>query len=244
MKSFPLLAAVAKANRLFLMRTVRYLAKSGIRQFIDIGGGVPTLENTHQVADKVVSDCRVVYVESDPVAVAHAEILLDQDGDPDRHAVVCADPGSPVELWERSCDTWMIDPHEPVALLLASVTDNFQIWRCGGDLGANAVVRYRELLPVGSHLAISHITTDGVPNETINQLRALTELYSDSCKNKLTWRSRTEMAALFGDFELVAPGVVWTTEWRPDEPAVLASPNQSVMFAGVGRKVRTGPDSA
>lgn len=236
-KLFPLLADVTMANHLFLVRVVRYLARSGIRQFIDIGGGTPTPENTHRVADKVVPDCRVVYVESDPIAVAHAEIQLDQDGDPRRHAVVCADPSQPEELWERSCATQIIDPNEPVALLMIAVTDDFQIWRCGGDLGANAVTRYRRRLPVGSHLAISHITKDGTPGALVDQLCALTKLYNGPRKDELTWRSRTETASLFGDFEMVHPGIVWTTAWRPDEQAVLAEPNQSMMFAGVGRKV-------
>jgi hypothetical protein len=234
---FPLLADVTMANHLFLVRSVRYLAMSGIRQFIDIGGGTPTPENTHRVVDKIGPDCRVVYVESDPVAVAHAEIQLDQDGDPRRHAVVRADPSQPEELWERLRASPVIDPDQPVALLMTSVMDDFQLWRCSGDLGANAVTRYRRLLPVGSHLAISHITKDGTPGEMVDQLCALTELYHGPCMDELTWRSRREITALFGDFELVSPGLVWTTAWRPDERAVLAEPNQSMMFAGVGRKV-------
>jgi hypothetical protein len=182
----------------------------------------------------------VAYVESDPVAVAHAEILLDEEGDPDRHTVVRADPAQPEELWDRLCDTWIINPHEPVALLMASAMDDFQIWRCDGDLGAKTVIHYRELLPVGSHLAISHITKDGVPGKILDQLNEVTKLCHRADDSELTWRSRTETEALFGDFEIVDPGVVWTTEWRPDEPKPtrFTTPNQSMMLAAVGHKVR------
>lgn len=234
---FPLLARVAEANYLFIVRSVRYLAELGIRQFIDIGGGTPALEKTHQVVDKVVSDCRVVYVESDPIAVAHAEILLDHDGDPGRHAVVHANPARPEEVWEKSRTTGMIIQGEPVALLMASVTDNFQVWRGGHALVESAVFRYRQLLPSGSHLVISHITKDSVPNEMVDQLSALTNLHSSPHKEELTWRSRSELAALFGDFELVAPGIVWTTEWRAAVSRAFTCPGQSMMLAGVGRKV-------
>lgn len=235
---FPLLAGAVVANHRFLVRTVRHLAKSGIRQFVDLGGGVLAMENTHQVADRVVSDCRVAYVECDPVAFAHAEILLDEDGDPDRHTVVHADPGQPEELWARLCDTWVIDTDEPIAFLMASAMDGFQIWRCDGELGAKVVIRYRELLPVGSYVAISHLTRDGVPPEIVDQVGEVARLCRCSYDSELTWRSRTETAALLGDFEIVDPGVVWTAQWRPDEPTVIATPSQSVMLAAVGRKVR------
>lgn len=237
-KSFPLLPDVAMENHRFRARTTRFLLESGIRQVVDVGGGVLTSENTHQVADRMVPDCRVAYVECDPVAIAHAEILLDEDGDPDRHIVVHADPGEADALWDGLCDTRIIDVREPLALLMTSAMDELQLWRGDDDRATKTVLRYRELLPVGSHLVISHITTDGVPREIVDQLDDVTRLCPYARGSELVWRSRDDTAALFGDFEIVDPGVVWTAEWRPDEPAVFATPSQSAMLAAVGVKVR------
>ncbi|HEX4700590.1 MAG TPA: SAM-dependent methyltransferase, partial [Pseudonocardiaceae bacterium] len=118
---FPLLRPIAKANRLFLHRAVRHLVRQGVRQFVDIGSGVPTMGNTHQIADELAPDCRVVYIDNEPVAVAHSQMLLDQNGDPERHAAINADLREPDELWQRVRDTDVLDLTQPVALLLVAV---------------------------------------------------------------------------------------------------------------------------
>src|SRR2546426_9636396 len=113
---FPLLKDITLANRMFLNRVVRHLSKRGIRQFLDIGAGVPTAGNTHQVANSVAPDSRVVYVDNEPVAVAQSEVLLDREGDPDRHAVVNADLRDPDALCRDVDATRLIHPHQPDAL--------------------------------------------------------------------------------------------------------------------------------
>lgn len=237
--SFPALREVVRANRLFLSRAVRYLADVGVRQFIDVGGGAPTLHNTHRVAETVSPDCRVVYVENDPVAAAHAELQLDQDGDPYRWVVVQADLRHADELWDRAEDTLLIDPEEPVALLVASSLNTFQAGTCGDELESSGLARYRDLVPPGSYLVLSHVTDDGVPREMVDRLAELRSLYDRSCTSRLGRRSRAEFAGFFGDFELVEPGIAWTPDWRPDgEPSGFATAAESVVLAGVGRKPR------
>lgn len=239
---FPLLKDITLANRNFLNRVVRHLSKLGIRQFLDIGAGVPTAGNTHQVADSVAPDSRVVYVDNEPVAVAQAEVLLDREGDPDRHAVINADLRDPDALWRDVLATGILNPNQPIALLMIAVLHLYQQGPDGADIGAQSAARLRELLPQGSYLGISHITDEGVPAELGHNLEHLKHLYDHSCTNRVIWRPRCEINALFGDFDLVAPGMVWTPEWRPEEADPRAqsvwftAPNHSVIWAGVGRK--------
>lgn len=245
---FPLLRDIALANRLFLHRAVRYLTKRGVRQFLDVGAGVPTEGNTHQVADDVRRDAgeepdvRVVYVDNEQVAVAHAAMLLNSEGDPARHAVVEADLREPEALWQKALETDLLDPDEPVALLLIAILHVRQPGADGNDIGPDAVARFRELLPRGSYLAISHVTDEGVPEELGDKLVELKRMYDESSSSDVIWRPRADVAALLGDFRLVEPGWTWTPEWHPEEtgPGVrtvtFRSPNESVIWAGVGEK--------
>jgi hypothetical protein len=241
LETFPLLRPIAMANRLFLHRVVRHLVGKGIRQFVDIGSGVPTMGNTHQVADEVAPDSRVVYIDNEPVAVAHSQVLLEQHGDPQRHAAINADLRDAERLWERVMATGVIDPTQPVALLIIAVLHVQQPGPNGVDVGPAALAKYRELLIPGSYLAISHITNDGVPAPIGEKLVELKRMY-DSSSSPVIWRSQQEIRALLGDFELVEPGMTWTATWHPEEtgptsPAIeFATPEESVVFAGVGKK--------
>ncbi|WP_327436811.1 SAM-dependent methyltransferase [Amycolatopsis alkalitolerans] len=238
---FPVLKSVAVANRLFLHRAVRHLVGLGVEQFIDIGSGIPTMGNTHQVADEVASGAKVVYVDNEPVAVAHSRYLLDKHGDPARHAVIQADMRDPDGLWDRARDAGVIDFARPVAVLLVAVLHIQQPGRDGTDIGPRAVARYRELLRSGSYLAISHVTTEGVPPAFREKLLEVKDLY-DVSSNPVVWREQSEIRALLGDFELVPPGMTWTPLWHPEESGPnapeleFASPEESVIWAGVGRK--------
>jgi S-adenosyl methyltransferase len=249
LERFPLLRDIALANRLFLNRVVRYLTKRGIRQFLDIGAGVPTEGNTHQVADDVKRDAgekpdvRVVYADNEPVAVAHAGMLLDSEGDPARHAVIEADLRVPEALWHKALETELLDPNEPIALLLIAILHVHQPDADGNDIGPESVARFRDLLPKGSYLAISHLTDEGVPAELGGKLAELKRMYDESSSSDVIWRPRADIAALLDDFRLVEPGWTWTPEWRPEEtgPNVrtvsFRTPNESVIWAGVGEKV-------
>jgi hypothetical protein len=249
LERFPLLRDIALANRLFLHRVVRYLVKRGVRQFLDIGAGVPTEGNTHQVADDAkrdadqVPDVRVVYVDNDPVAVAHASMLLDSEGDPARHAVIQADLRDPDALWQKALETDLLDPNEPIALLLIAILHVHQPGADGTDIGAESVARLRELLPKCSYLAVSHITDEGVPDELGDKLVELKRMYDESSSSDVIWRSHADVEALLDNFQLVEPSWAWTPEWRPEETGPNArtvtfrTPNESVIWAGAGEKI-------
>ncbi len=240
---FPLLRPIAKANRLFLHRAVRYLVRQGVRQFIDIGSGVPTMGNTHEVADELApGESHVVYVDNEPVAVAHSEMLLEQHGDRQRHAAINADLRHPDHLWRQVEQTGVIDLGQPVALLLIAVLHLHQPGPDGEDVGESSVARYRELVVPGSYLAISQLTPDGVSPDMERNLTDLHRMYEQSGSSSAAFRSNQEIHELFGDFALVEPGLTWTPLWHPEETGAIApvisfaSPNESAILAGVGRK--------
>lgn len=248
LKSFPLLKDIALANRMFLNRVVRHLAKRGVLQFLDIGAGVPTAGNTHEVADELAQaerrrpNTRVVYADNEPVAVAHAEILLDEEGDPNRHAAIAADLRDPDDVWAQALDTELLDPHAPVALLLIAVLHVHQPGPDGADIGAESVARFRELLPPGSFVAISHCTTDGVPPDLAAQLAELKRFYDTSSNSDIIFRNRQEIAALLDGWPLLDPGWAWTPEWHPEETGpnvrtiTFPSPSHAALWAGVAEK--------
>lgn len=239
---FPLAVSAAKANRQFLFRVVRHLMRLGVRQFVDLGAGLPTMDHTHSVADAYEpGTARVVYVDNEPVAVAHSQILLEQQGDPRRHTAINADLRAPGRLWQQVLDTGLVDLSRPVGLLMIAVLHVQQLDEHGRDLGPDVVARYRELLPGGSYLAISHATNEGVPPAIAAQMVELKALY-DSSSSPVIWRTHQEIAGLFGDFELVEPGLTWTPSWHPEESVsrandpVFAHPGESICYAGIGRK--------
>lgn len=238
---FPLLKSAARANRLFLHRAVRHLVRLGVRQFIDIGSGIPTMGNTHEIADEVAPDSRVVYVDNEPVAIAHSQVLLERHGDLQRHAVVRGDMREPYELWDRVQETGVIDFTEPVALLLVALLHIQQPDKTGTDIGPWAVDQYRQLLSSGSYLAISHITDDGVPPGFDEMMVELKRMY-DTSSSPMVWRSHQQIRAMLGDFTLVEPGMTWTPLWHPENSGpgapevVFGTPEESIVWAGIGRK--------
>ncbi|HEX5401314.1 MAG TPA: SAM-dependent methyltransferase [Pseudonocardiaceae bacterium] len=241
MQAFPLIQPIAKANRLFLFRAVRHLMGLGVRQFVDLGAGVPTMGHTHSVADAYErGTARVVYVDNEPVAVAHAQILLEEEGDR-RHTAINADIRAPRRLWDQVLETGLIDPDKPVALLMIAVLHVQQRDERGTDIGADIVACYRDLLPSGSYLAISHVTDEGVPAAIGAKLAEVKQMY-DASTSPVIWRSHREIADLFGDFELLDPGLTWTPNWHPEETGsqhadlTFDDPSKSVIYAAVGRK--------
>jgi S-adenosyl methyltransferase len=242
LERIPVVKEMAVENRRFLRRVVRHLAKLGVRQFLDVGAGVPTAGNTHEVAEQVRNDARVVYVDNEPVAVAHGKMLLHEHGDPAKQAVIEADLRNPADLWEESMATGVLDPREPIALLLIAVLHVAQPDSDGNDIGAQAVAEYRDMLPAGSFLALSHLTDDGVPAEMVPQIAELVGMYNASSSSNGIFRSRGEIDALFGEFEMLDPGTVWTPEWHPEEtgsnaaPGEFETPSRAALWAGVGHK--------
>jgi hypothetical protein len=250
LEKFPLLRNIAVANRLFLNRLVRHLTKQGIRQFLDVGAGMPTVGSTHQITDELAAasgrapDAHVVYVDNEPIAVAHAEILLEKEGSTDRHGVIKADLREPDDLWQRAMATGLLDPTEPIALLLIAVLHVHQPGPDGvTDIGPESVARLRELLPAGSYLGMTHITDEGVPPDIGEKLVELKRMYDTSSSSKAIWRSHGDIEAMLGDFEILAPGWTWLTEWHPEEtgptarPIAFPTPNHAVGWAGAGKKL-------
>ena len=218
--------AIGRANRAFPGRAVRFLAASGIRQFLDIGSGIPTEGNVHEVAEKAAPGSRVVYVDIDPVAIAHSKAIL--DGNPDA-TIVDADLREPEKILAHEDVRRLIDFSQPTALLLMVVlhflTDAEDPWR--------VVATLRDALAPGSYLVLGHGTGDGSP-VTVG---AAKEMYNRSVATQVNLRSHAEILRFFDGFELVEPGLVYVPLWRPDSPADIPSdPAKFWCQAGVGRK--------
>jgi hypothetical protein len=216
----------AQANRAFLRRAVRYLTGAGIRQFLDIGSGIPTQGNVHQVAQQSAPDARVAYVDIDPVAVAHSRAILADDP---RAAVMMADLRQVDRILEHPDLRAVLDLDRPVAVLLVAILH--VIDDADDPFGIVSVLRDR--LAPGSYVAIAHGTQDSRP-EVAERLRQL----SKRTTTPMTLRTRAEVAGFFDGWELVEPGLVWAPQWRPDSPDEVGEhPEWSSNLVGVARKV-------
>lgn len=224
----------ARSNRAFLRRAVRYAVERGVRQFIDIGSGLPTQGNVHEVADEVAPGrCRVVYIDNEPIAQAHAEILLERTADPSRHRAIDADYFDGAGLWERVLGTGLIDETEPVGLLLVALL-HFMPPETEPE---RMLAYYRDRLPSGSLLALSHIHVDPSDLETLALSKRVTESYRKKTNNTAVPRPREEIGAFFDGLDLVDPGLVWLPEWRPDGTDPYdGAPAHSRGLAGVALK--------
>lgn len=220
---FPGVAASCQANRAFLRRVVQYLVKAGVRQFLDIGSGIPTVGNVHEVVQAADPSCRVVYVDNEPVAVAHSELILDGT---DNAAIVSADLREMESVLEADETRRLIDFDQPVALLMFAILHFIP----DADDPAGLVAGYRDALPPGSYLGVTHATAESRPEE----MRALEKLYATS-SNPAVARTTEWITSLFGDFTLVDPGAVYAPEWRPDHHEV-AHPEHYIFFGGLAKK--------
>ncbi len=216
---------VARANRAFLQRAVRYCCAQGIRQFLDLGSGIPTVGNVHEIAQQVDPVCRVVYVDNDPVSIATTRHML--DGVPNA-AIVNADMRDARSVLEAEETRGLLDFSEPAAVMMVAV-----LHYVSHEDNAPAIVsRYREVLVPGSCLVISHTTDDPRP-----EVAAKIKKIFDETATPVTHRNRDEMIEFFDGLELVEPGVVWTPQWRPDDESGPGydEPGRSATFAAVGR---------
>lgn len=237
-ETFPMIRTIARVGRDFLGRGVNHLVRQGVTQFLDLGSGVPTVGNVHEIADSVNPGSRCVYVDNEPVAVAHSQTLLERHGDLSRHAVLDGDLRNTADIWARALDTGVLDPRQPIGLIMAGV-----LYFLGADDHPHDVVAaYRDLLPSGSYLLSSHLTQDGVPLEGEHGGREkIRDQYKQSSA-PFNFTSRTEFTRFFDGFELVEPGVVWAPEWRPElaqskaTQRVAHDPAFSGILVGVGRK--------
>ena len=214
---------IAHANRAFLHRAVRFCVDAGIRQFLDVGSGIPTVGSVHEVAQASAPDTRVVYVDIDPIAVAHGQAILAGDplatamaGDLRRADEILADPRL----------AKLIDFDQPVGVLLIAILHFIP----DADDPAGLVARLRERMAPGSYLVVSHGTTEELPDEadTVGQL------YKGTA-TPLSLRPQAEIARLFTGFELVEPGLTWVTSWRPGPDDDVAERRE--MLAGLGSRL-------
>jgi hypothetical protein len=219
--------AIGRANRDFLGRAVRYLAATGIRQFLDIGSGIPTEGNVHEVAQQADPSARVAYVDIDSVAIAHSKAIL--RGNPNA-SIIDADLRQPEKVLSHPTTQDLLDFSQPVGLLLVAVlhfiADAEDPWR--------VVATLRDALPAGSYLVLCHGTDEGKP--TVAQ--AAEKVYNRGVATELRMRSRPEIMRFFDGFDLVDPGLVPIPLWRPDSSAEL--PDDPGTFwgglVGVARK--------
>jgi SAM-dependent methyltransferase len=220
-----------RACRAFLRRVVRYLAaEQGIRQFLDIGSGLPTQTNVHQVAHDVDPTARVVYVDNDPMVLVHGRALLAEAG---TSTIIDGDIREPGKILEHPVVREYLDFSQPVGLLLLSVLHHLHDSEDPGRIAA----ALRDALPPGSHLAIIHFWDPAGEHPEVSAKVHDAERVFNETLGTGRWRRRAEIEAYFGDFELVEPGLVPLAEWRPGAEAEAEQKDSYyTMIGGVARK--------
>jgi S-adenosyl methyltransferase len=221
----PELPFTVRSNRAFLGRAVRRLtAEAGIRQFLDIGTGIPTAGNTHQVAQDIAPETRVVYVDYDPIVLAHARALL-TSSESGATEYIDADVRDTGKILDQASQ--LLDFTQPVAItllaLLHAVPD--------ADKPYDIVATLLDAVPSGSYLVISHAGSDLLDADKHDSLMGVADRM---IQNKITYRSREQLARFFDGTDLVSPGLVRVEEWRPDPGTVTTE--RSTLWGGAGRK--------
>ena len=211
---------IARSNRAFLNRAVRFLIDQGITQFLDLGSGIPTVGNVHEVAQRADPSCRVVYVDYDAVAVAHSQMILQGN---DHAAVVDADLTQPDVVLNDPTVRKFLDFDRPIGLLMVAVFHFVPDAKNPTEI----VSKYIEALPPGSHVALSHLTADQMHDESAAVVEAM-----KNSRDPMYFRSYDEVAALFAELDVVEPGVVSAPAWHGDECDTDA---QQGVYVGVGR---------
>ncbi|MFI8359883.1 SAM-dependent methyltransferase [Streptomyces sp. NPDC085612] len=207
MEFMPGLPKIMQANRAFMRRAVRHAVAEGVTQFLDIGSGIPTFGNVHEIAQAASPEARVVYVDHDPVAVAHSEAVLAGD---DRTGVVAADLRKPQEILTAPAVGRILDLDRPVALMLVAVLHFLE----DSDAPYEAVAELRDALAPGSMLILTHASYEGIPL-TEEVASGTVGVYRD-IRNPLVMRTGEQIRNFFEGFEMVEPGVVSMPDWRPD----------------------------
>jgi hypothetical protein len=222
----PIVREGARANRAFLGRAVRFLAAAGISQFLDIGSGIPTQGNVHEIAQQANPAARVAYADIDPVAVAHSKAILAGN---DNAAVLEADLRYPARILGHDTTRRLIDFSQPTGLLLVAVLH----FIADADDPWQIVATLRDALAPGSYLVLGQGTSADKPVVA----RAFEKVYNSSATASIHMRSRAGILRFFDRLDLVDPGLVYVSQWRPDSPGdVPADPSQYANLVGVARK--------
>jgi hypothetical protein len=223
--AYPAIRASARANRAFLVRSVRYLAaEAGLRQFLDIGTGLPTANNTHEVAQSAAPESRIVYVDNDPLVLSHARALLTSSPE-GVTAYLEADLRDTDRILELAAE--VLDFTRPVAIMLLAILHYIPDL----DEAQRIVARLVSAVPSGSYLVISHAASDIDPAEMAEMIRRMNEHLAEG---NHVGRPREVVAKFFDGLDLMEPGVVKVTEWRPASAVEAAGPTS--LWGGMGRK--------
>jgi hypothetical protein len=223
--AYPAIRASARANRAFLARSVRYLAaEAGIRQFLDIGTGLPTASNTHEVAQSVAPDSRIVYVDNDPLVLAHARALLTSRPE-GATAYLDADLRDVDEILEQAAGT--LDLTQPVGVMLLAILHYIPDL----DQARRIMARLVSAIPSGSFVTISHAASDISPEAMAEMIKRMNQHLAEA---NHVGRTRDVVAGFFDGLDLLEPGVVKVTQWRPASDVEAGGPTS--MWGGVGRK--------
>ena len=237
-EQIPTIKTMARANRAFVGRAVRYLVKeAGIRQFLDIGTGIPTAGNVHEVAQQVAPEARVVYVDNDPIVLAHARALMSSTRE-GKTRFIHADLHDPRSILDDPAVSEVLDLDQPVAVMLVAIMMYFR----DADDPHGIIGTLLDAVPSGSYLTVSHPTADFDPG-------AMAGVVAAAERTGITFapRSKDEVEGLFSGLELVDPGVVPVLAWRPDlaasdtsaellQPARDVDPKSAYYWAGIGKK--------
>jgi SAM-dependent methyltransferase len=224
----PDMAGIVRDNRSFIGRAVRYIAEeTDIRQFLDLGGGLPTQTNVHEMAQRFAPDARVVYVDNDPVVWSHGQALLAHGH---RVAMVKADLREPARILRHPEVLDLLDLTQPVAVVLGSVLH----FVSDDEEPHRIIASYRDRIAPGSYLVISHGNTGTAEDDPNDVAGQVTRVYRQASA-QLHVRPLTEIQRFFDGFDLIDPGVVWINEWRPD-PAIPPAGQPRSLRGGVGRK--------
>lgn len=229
---FPSSRLAAQVNRAFLRRTVRSLCRSGVTQFLDIGSGIPTEGNVHEIAQEIEPGARVVYVDIDPVAVAESQEMLEHN---EFAVAINGDARDPRSIVDHPQVRKLLDFQKPVAVLLVAL-----LHFIGDDDEARSLVRRLfETLPSGSYLVVSHAVDQAPPEDYTEERKRIYDVYRKRTATMLRLRRREEIQGFFDGLELLDPGVVWLPDWRqePDDPIPAdGDVAYHVNVGGVGRK--------
>ncbi|MER7640030.1 SAM-dependent methyltransferase [Streptomyces sp. NPDC126522] len=221
---FPDIALLARLQRRFLVRAVRYLTEeAGIRQFLDIGTGLPTVDNTHEVAQRIAPESRIVYVDNDPLVLVHAQALLTSTPD-GACAYLEADVREPERILEVAAKT--LDFSRPIALTMLGILGQIP----DSDEPEAVVSRFLEALPPGSYLALSDGTdTNAALNQAIS-------VYNANSASSYHLRGPERIEAFFTGLDVIEPGIVPTSQWHPEPVDVGRDPSDVDAICGIGRK--------
>lgn len=221
----PELPDILRCNRSFLRRAVRHLVGQGITQFLDLGSGIPTVGNVHEIAWKADPGCRIVYVDADPIAVSHSRNIL---AGIDHATAIQGDLRAPQEILADPETRRLLDFSQPIAVLMFAVLHFVP----DSDDPAGIIRTYLDAMVPGSYLALSHASLEGPEPDKAEDA---TEQFRRSV-TEFSMRTRAEITGLFDGLELLEPGVVYLPEWRPDPGDDVSDANRTSTFAGVARK--------